>query len=196
MNGTSLICCSLAAAGVLVLGGCSSGSSGSSAPTTGASTSSPSRAGTGDTAASATTPTTSTSSSSAPSGSGSGAKCSDLTGAAASAAVGKTTTVTLDTTVAPLAGLTICNVTVAAEVYPIQLAVNTNGGQAAYSADHQAFSGVDLSGVGDEAFHSSIGVEVFSGGVDIKVTGPAGPVLSGNFTTPTAIAKAMVATLK
>ena len=65
-----------------------------------------------------------------------------------------------------------------------------------YDADQQAFAGVDLSGVGDKAFSSSIGVEILSGSVDIKVIGPAGPVLNGTDTTPTAIAKAMVAALK
>lgn len=125
--------------------------------------------------------------------SGSNAKCTDLTPAAASAAVGKPVTVTLNSSITPLAGLTICDVTVADEVYPIQLAVMTSGAQALYSADKQVSQGVDLSGVGDEAFTSSIGVEVLSGGVDIKVTGPAGPVLSGDYAVPTAIAKAMVA---
>lgn len=127
---------------------------------------------------------------------GSGAKCTDLTSAAASAAVGKATAVTLDTRTASLPGLTICDVAVTDEVYPIQLAVDTNGGEVLYTADEQAMGGAELSGVGDKAFTSSISVEVLSGNVDIKVTGPAGPVLSGNFTLPTAIAKAMVAVLR
>lgn len=126
---------------------------------------------------------------------GSGAKCTDLTPAAASAAMGKAVTLTPDTTGATLAGLTICNVMVADEGYPIQLAVATVGGQALYSADEQAFQGKDLSGVGDKAFTSSTGVEILSGGVDITVTGPAGPVLSGNYATAIGIAKAMVAAL-
>jgi hypothetical protein len=130
------------------------------------------------------------------SSSGSSAKCSDLTPAAASAALGKAVTVTLDSGPVSLPGLSICDVTIADEVYPVQLAVDTNGGQALYSADDQVSGGKDLSGVGDKAFVSDIGVEAISGGVDIKVTGPAGPVLSGNFATPTAIAKAMVAALK
>jgi hypothetical protein len=49
--------------------------------------------------------------------------------------------------------------------------------------------------VGDKAFTDTIGVETLSGRVNVKVTGPAGPVLSGNFAIPTAIAKAMVAAL-
>lgn len=129
------------------------------------------------------------------SSSGSG-KCTDLTAAGASAAVGKPTTVTLDPTVAALPGLTICTVTVADEVYPIQLAVDNNGGQELYNADKQVSAGTDLSGVGDKAFTDEIGVEALSGNVDIKVTGPAGPVLSGNFAVPTAIAKAMVTALQ
>jgi hypothetical protein len=123
------------------------------------------------------------------------AKCTDLTAAAASAAMGKTVTVTLDTAGAPLAGLTVCDVVDAAEVYPIQLDVATADAQALYSGDEQAFGGVDLGGVGDKAFTSSVGVEVLSGGVDIQVIGPAGPVLNKDYTIPTAVAKAMVAAL-
>ena len=96
----------------------------------------------------------------------------------------------------PLAGLTICDISVADEVYPIQLAVNTTNAAAVFAAEQKADSGVDLSGVGDRAFSSEIGIEVLSGNVDIKVTGPAGPVLNKNYTVPTAIAKAMVAALK
>jgi len=128
-------------------------------------------------------------------GSGSGAKCSDLSDSAASAAVGKATKVTLDKSVAPLPGLTICKVTVADEVYPIQLAVATRNAAQQYSADKDAFSGTSLSGVGDQAFSSEVGVETLSGGVDIKVTGPAGPVLNKDYTIPVALAKAMIATL-
>jgi hypothetical protein len=110
--------------------------------------------------------------------------------------LGKSTTVTLDTTVTALPGLTICDVTVADEIYPIQLAVDNNGGQELYNADKQVSGGADVSGVGDKAFTDQIGVEALSGNVDIKVTGPAGPVLNGNFAVPTAIAKAMVAALQ
>jgi hypothetical protein len=126
---------------------------------------------------------------------GSNAKCTDLTAAAASAAVGKTVTVTLDSTGTQLPGLTICDIADAAEVYPIQLNVNTNDTTAQFAADEQAYGGVDLSGVGDKAFTSSVGVEVLSGSVDIQVIGPAGPVLSNDFTIPTAVAKAMIAAL-
>jgi hypothetical protein len=128
-------------------------------------------------------------------GSGGGAKCTDLTNAAASAAVGKATTVTLDTTATALAGLTICKVTVASEVYPIQLDVMTNGASALFSADKNAFSGTGLSGVGDQAFSSAVGIEALSGSVDIKVNGPAGPVLNNDYTVPTALVKAMIAAL-
>jgi hypothetical protein len=128
-------------------------------------------------------------------GSGSGAKCGDLTNAAASASVGKATTVSLDKTVTALAGLTICNVTVADEVYPIQLAVNTANAAVQFSADKDVSDGKDLGGVGEKAFSSATGVEALSGGVDIKITGPAGPVLSNNFTVPIALAKAMISAL-
>jgi hypothetical protein len=138
------------------------------------------------------TPTASSGNSS----SGSGATCAALTSTDATAAVGKATTVTLDSGTASLPGLTICDVVIADEVYPVQLAVDTNGGQSLYDADEQVMSGKDLSGVGDKAFTSSISVEVLSGGVDIKVTGPAGPVLSGDYAIPTAIAKAMVAAMQ
>ncbi len=110
--------------------------------------------------------------------------------------MGKPTTVTVDTSDTPLPGLTICNLTVANEVYPIQLAVSNNANDAEYSKDEQAYSGVDVSGIGDKAFTSTVGIEVLSGSVDIQVMGPAGPVLSGNYTVPTAIAKAMVSALQ
>lgn len=140
------------------------------------------------------TPSSTPTSSSAPPHAASGARCTDLTNAAASAALGRATTVVLDTSVAPLAGLTICNVTVANEVYPIQLSVNTRDGASEFSADRSVNTNVaDLGGVGDKAFTSSIGVEALRGTVDIKVFGPAGPVLDGNFTIPTGLAKAMVA---
>lgn len=141
-----------------------------------------------------TTSSAPTTSSSAPSASGGGAKCSDLTNAAASASLGKPTTVTLDPSV-KFPGLTICNVVVTGEVYPIQLAVDTSNAQDQYTVDDQASGGANLPGVGDKAFSSSIGVETVSGNVDIKITGPAGPVLGGNFTLPTAIAKAMISAL-
>jgi hypothetical protein len=128
--------------------------------------------------------------------SGSGAKCTDLTAAAASAALGKTVSIALDSGSASLPGLTICDVTVADEVYPIQLSVDSNDGGLLYTGDDEVSGGTALSGVGDKAFTSAIGVETLSGSVDIKVIGPAGPVLSGNFATPTAIAKAMVAALQ
>jgi hypothetical protein len=161
------------------------GSSGGGTPATGSGGAQPASGSSGG----GSQPSSGTSSSS-------NAKCTDLTPAAASAAVGKTVTVTLDSGGVSLAGLTICDVTVADEVYPIQLAVDTSDGPLLYSGDEQVSGGVDISGVGDKAFTDAIGVETLSGGVDIKVTGPAGPVLSGNFAVPTAIAKAMVAALR
>ena len=102
----------------------------------------------------------------------------------------------LDTSVAPLAGLTVCNVTVNGTdvAYPIQLSVNTNGGAAEYTVD-RSFSpnAADLGGVGDKAFTSSLGVEALRGTVDIQVIGPAGPVLDGNFAFSSNLAKAMAA---
>ena len=141
-------------------------------------------------------PASSTSQPASGGSSGGTAKCTDLTAAAASAALGKATTVTLDTTVATQAGLTICNLTVADEVFPIQLAVYDNGGQAILNSDKVNASGVDLSGVGDQAITTSIGVDALSGGVLIEVTGPAGAVLKGDDSIPIAIAKAMIATMK
>lgn len=143
------------------------------------------------------TPSSTPSSSSPPAPQPNGAKCTDLTNAAASAVIGRATTVALDTSVAPLAGLTVCTVTVANGIYPIQLSVNTSGGAAEFAADRSASSNVaDLGGVGDKAFTSSTGVEALRGTVDITVFGPAGPVLDGNYTIPTGLAKAMVAAVK
>jgi hypothetical protein len=178
----------VALAGML-LAGCGGSSAGSPATSGGHSTgSSTPQPGSGTPSGSASQPGSDTTSSS-------GAKCTDLTAAAASAAVGKTVTVTLDPGSAALPGLTICDITDAAEVYPIQLDVNTTDAQALFSSDEMADGGVDLSGVGDKAFTSSLGVEALSGSVDIEVIGPAGPVLSNDFTIPTAVAKAMIAAL-
>jgi hypothetical protein len=126
---------------------------------------------------------------------GSGAKCTDLTSAAASAALGSTFTVTLDSSGASLAGVTDCTVADADLATSIQLDVDTAGAAALYNADFQSVGGTPLSGVGDKAFTDAIGVETLSGSVDITVIGPAGPVLSGNFAMSTALAKAMVAAL-
>jgi hypothetical protein len=160
------------------------GSSGGGSPTTAGGSTQP--------ASSTSQPASSTSQ---PASTSSGAKCTDLTPAAASAALGKAVTVTMDAGGVTLPGLTICDVTVADEVYPIQLDVDTDNGQELYDGDLESGGGTTVSGVGDKAFTDAIGIEALSGGVDIKVIGPAGPVLSGNFATPTAIAKAMIAAL-
>lgn len=173
-----------------LLGGCEKSGSGGGTGSSGAGAQNTSAApGTAAGAGAAAT-------SAAAAGSASGAKCSDLTAAAASQEVGKATTVTLDTSAAALPGLTICNVTVADEVYPIQLSVDTSNAQELFNADMQASSGVDLGGVGDKAFSSATGIEALSGGVDIKIFGPAGPVMNKNYTVPIALAKAMISTLK
>ena len=178
----------LAFAGIL-LTGCGATSAGTPATSAAnAATGSANPAGTANPTASPTQPAAGTTTSS-------GAKCTDLTAAAASAAVGKSVTVTLDTAGGSLPGLTVCAVTDAAEVYPIQVDVDTSDAQALYAGDDESFGGVDLSGVGDKAFTSSVGVEVLSGNVDIQVIGPAGPVLNKDYTIPTAVAKAMVAAL-
>jgi hypothetical protein len=173
----------------ILLAGCGATSTGSPATSTGNATNGTANsAGTANPTANATQPASGTSASS-------DAKCTDLTAAAASAAVGKPVTVKLDTAGGSLAGLTVCDVSDAAEVYPIQVDVDTADAQALYSGDKRASGGVDVSGVGDEAFTSAIGVEVLSGGVDIQVIGPAGPVLNKDYTISTAVAKAMVAAL-
>jgi hypothetical protein len=96
----------------------------------------------------------------------------------------------------PLAGLSICNVTVSGEAYPVQLDVNSANGSLAYAGDLGNEGGTALSGVGDKAFTYALGVEALKGDVDIQGIGPAGPVLSKNYTLATAIAKAMVSALK
>lgn len=125
-----------------------------------------------------------------------GVRCTDLTNAAATAALGKPATVTLTQTPINLPGLTICDVKLGSEVYPIQLDVDTSNAAVLFAGDKNAFSGTDLPDVGDKAFTSSVGVEVLKGSVDIKVNGPAGAVLSGDYTVATAVAKAMLGVLK
>ncbi len=211
----ALACCFVACT-ALGIGGCKSNTSSAAAstsagqstqastttaaaPAASASVSSPATApaATATTAASspvATSPAPVASSPPAPTGGG--PKCTDLTSAAATAAVGKPTTVALDSADS-LPGDTICDVTVANEIYPIQLDVVSPDGATVYAQDLSTFTvAPSLSGVGDKAFTSSEGVEALKGDVDIQVIGPAGPVLGGNFTVPTAIAKAMIATIK
>lgn len=134
-------------------------------------------------------------SSSAARASGGGAKCTDLSDASAGAALGKKVTVK-GTASTSVAGLSICDVTIAGEIYPIQLDVNSANAQALFTADQQVSSVAALSGLGDKAFRSEIGVEALSGGVDVKVIGPAGPVLSNDFSVPTALVKAMIAAIR
>jgi hypothetical protein len=173
------------------------GSSGGGTPATSGGSSQPASgtSGSGSQPASGTSGSGSTPASGG-SSSGSGAKCTDLTSAAASAALGNTVTVTLDSGGTPLAGVTDCTVADADDTTSIQLNVDTADAAALYNGDLQSFGGKSLTGVGDKAFTDAIGVETLSGGVDIQVIGPAGPVLSGNFATPTALAKAMVAALQ
>lgn len=151
--------------------------------------------GGGTTAGGTSQPATSTSQPASGGSSGSDAKCTDVTDAAASAALGKATTVALDTSGGTLPGLTICNVTVAGEVYSIQLSVYQHGGQALFDNDKQTEAGVDLSGVGDAAITTNTGVVAIKNGVVIEVFGPAGPVLSGDDRIPTALTKAMITTM-
>ncbi len=143
-----------------------------------------------------TSPSTTPTSSSAPPVSASNAKCTDLTDAAASAAVGRATTVTLDTGFsAP--GLTICKIAVAGEIDPIQLDVNTTGAAAKYRLDREAFGESDIAGIGDQAFRDATGIEALVGNVEVDVFGPAEPILlHHDFSQPTALVKAMVATVK
>jgi hypothetical protein len=156
----------------------------------------PSDAAPAATTPAATTPAATTAPAAAPPAAAGDGKCSDLTNAQASAALGKTTTVKLDTAGGSLPGLSICNVTIANEVYPVQLSVDTSAGAQLYAADKTVDPGKDISGVGDKAFSSEIGVETLAKGADIKVIGPAGPVLNDNFAVPTALAKAMAAALR
>jgi hypothetical protein len=110
--------------------------------------------------------------------------------------VGKATTVKADASAASVPGLSICTLTITGEDYPVQLDVDISNGEQLYTADKSVQAGKDVSGVGDKAFSSEIGVEALAKGADIKVVGPAGPVLSGDFAVPTALAKAMAAALK
>jgi hypothetical protein len=129
-----------------------------------------------------------------------GAKCTDLTSAAASSAVGKPTKVSLSSNNLSLGeGTTICNLAIAGETYAVGLVViDSSVAAAGFASNHKLFPNVkDLTGIGDKAFTTGEGVEALSGNVDIKVTGPADEVIGdNNYTVPIAIAKAMVAALK
>ena len=164
----------------LLVGGCSS--SATKLPVT------KHQAGSHSSTTSSTTSKTSTGTSSA-----SGAKCTDLTAAAASAAVGKTATITLLSSGA--AGETNCTIKAGADpddpdLY-FGLDVRPNEGQATFNEEKQAIHGTAVGGVGDQAFTSTTGLAVLSHGVVIEISGPQ----SSGSTIPTAIAKAMIATL-
>jgi hypothetical protein len=185
------------AASVLVTTGCNGSSRPTAAKNSPATTSAVAAAVTTTGASAVAAPSSRASTSvAAISAAGGGHKCADLTNAAASAAVGKPTTVTLDATGASLPSLSICKVTVADEVYPIQLDVNTTNGAQVFAAEKRGEPQAQaLSGVGEQAFTTTIGVEALEKGIDITVVGPAGAVLGGNFAIPTALAKAMAAAI-
>ncbi|MET3806876.1 hypothetical protein ABIB25_003896 [Nakamurella sp. UYEF19] len=121
-------------------------------------------------------------------------KCTDLTAAAAGAAVGKPTTLTLDSSDAISS---TCDVNVAGEVDPIQLFVITSATAREFADEKKAAADLKtVGGVGDQAFTDALGVEVLRGSVEIKVGGPEDALKNDDYSVPTAIAKAMVAALK
>jgi hypothetical protein len=122
-----------------------------------------------------------------------GASCAKLTDAAATAAIGKATTVKLEPST--LASVTLCQLTITGEVYPVQIETATGLTLAEFKASQKVIGGSTVDGIGDAAFTSDTGVETYAGSVQVQVTGPAGPVLNKDFTIPTAVAKAMLAAL-
>ncbi|WP_375503767.1 hypothetical protein [uncultured Jatrophihabitans sp.] len=164
-----------------LVGGCSSSATKDSATKD--------HAGSHSSTTSSTTSKTSTGTSSA-----SGAKCTDLTAAAASAAVGKAAKITLLSSGA--AGETNCSIKAGADPDDPDayygLDVRPNEGQTTFNEEKQAISGTSVAGIGDQAFTSTTGLAVLSHGVVIEVSGPR----SSDYTIPTAIAKAMIATLR
>lgn len=97
-------------------------------------------------------------------------------------------------------GLSLCSYAPPAtgiHPYPVQVSVTTNNAAVAFAAYRQAASDPKtLSGIGDQAYSESSGVCVLSGSYFIQITGPAGPVLAGDFAIPTAIARSLVAALR
>ena len=164
-----------------LVGGCSSSASKVSATKD--------TAGSRSSTTSSTTSKTTTGTSSA-----SGAKCTDVTAAAASAAVGKPATITLLTSGA--AGETTCSIKAGADPADPELFytldVRPNEGQTTFDEEKQAISGTAVAGVGDEAFTSTTGLAVLSHGAVIEILGPS----SSGYAIETAIAKAMIATLR
>ena len=95
-----------------------------------------------------------------------------------------------------IAGQSFCDYSDGAAGYPVRVELDNVNAGSMYQA-YKSVSGkpTDLAAIGDQAFGDATGIHVLSGSYYIEVNGPAGAVLSGDYTKPTAIAKALIAAL-
>ncbi|QNK79866.1 hypothetical protein [Nakamurella sp. PAMC28650] len=195
----------IVASGAILLGACSSGTpiatAAATTSTAAATTSTPVATGPAGSVASAPGGTGATGATGVPGGTSAppgsatrGGKCTDLTAAAATAAVGKPTTVAIESSDATSS---TCDITIAGDVYPVQISVVT-AVDAAHLAEEKSNAAdvKELTGVGDQAFTDALGVEALTGTVEIKVTGPGDALKNNDYSVSTALAKAMIAALK
>lgn len=93
-------------------------------------------------------------------------------------------------------GQSLCDYTDGAGGYPVQVDLENSDASGSYQAYKSvANNSTNLPGIGDQAFGDATGVHVLSGSYYIEVNGPAGAVLSGDYTKASAVAKALIAAL-
>ena len=96
-----------------------------------------------------------------------------------------------------ITGQSICDYTDGAAGYPVQVDLENSDASGSYQAYKSvANNSTNLPGIGDQAFGDATGVHVLSGSYYIEVNGPAGAVLSGDYTKASAVAKALIAALQ
>jgi Protein of unknown function (DUF3558) len=81
--------------------------------------------------------------------------------------------------------------------YPVEVSLDVKDGSASTFASIQQTLAptTAISGVGDAAFSYAAGIYVLSGTNVIQITGPAGAILSGDYSADIAIAKDLIAAL-
>ena len=82
--------------------------------------------------------------------------------------------------------------------YPVEVSLDVKDGSAAtFGSIQQTLApATAIPGVGDAAFSYSAGLYALSGTNVIQITGPAGAILSGDFSADIAIAKDLIAALR
>jgi hypothetical protein len=191
MLGFKTATAAVAVVGSLLLAACGSGAQ------TGGTTPTP-------VGASGATPTASDRTSSTPPSSDQAAAapdvCTVLT-AAQVAAILDVASVTTSGTPSTIAYISTCGYSPPADgphPYPVEVSLDVKDGSAAsFGSIQQTLAPTTaVPGVGDAAFSYSAGLYALSGTNVIQITGPAGAILSGDFSADIAIAKDLIAALR